>query len=147
MKRSDWLVRKVVRVEQSDWLVRKVVRMERSTWLVRKVVRMEQSDWLVRKVVRMKRSDWSVRKVVRIKRSDWMVRLLGPEGTIRLVVPDICLRAPSMDFLSYKVQTVVSQKTRKRYAKFVLFCDEIAVCPAVACNTKKRPSLFIYDLL
>ena len=136
------------------------VRMERSDWLVRLVVRMEQSGWLVRLVVRMERSNWLVRLVVRMERSDRLVRLrslygtiwlacteISPYGSIWLAVLEICLRAPSMDFLSYKVQTVVSRTTRKRYAKCVLFCDEIAVHPAVACNTNKWPSLFIYYLL
>ena len=83
--------------------------------------------------------------VVRKERSDWLVRIHCPDNLIRRP-GDLSLSA-SMDFLLYELQTVVSRKSRRRYAKCVLFCDDFAVRPAVARNTNKRPSIFIYYLL
>ena len=107
---------------------------------------MERSDWFVRKLVRMERYDWLVWKVVRMEQYDWMVRLLGPEGAIRLVVPEICLRAPSIDFLSYKTSdsSVADNKKTIREMRLVLQQNFRSPC---RCTQQKQTTVSFYVLL
>ena len=167
-ERSDWLVRKVGPSERSDWLVRKVSPSERSDWLVRKVGPYERSDWLVQKVGPSEQSDWLVRKVGQYI-TLWLAGTeVGPYRTLWLAGTEVGpYRTLWLDGFASRSWTERSdwrfqisvfgrlrwtscfansdislRTTRKSYAKCVLFCVKVAIQPAVARKTNKRPSLF-----
>ena len=121
----------------------------------------ERSDWLVRlrcnegafrlacTALLSLRSDpigWYGFAVLK-ERSDWLVRLRCPDDLI--CRPGDLSSSALMYFLFYKLQTVVSQKTRKRYAKCVLFCNNFPFAlPLRIKQTNDRLFLYItYSIL